>query len=175
MSMSRIVLWLSRALALLGGAVLIAITALTVVSITGRSLMPLGLAPVPGDFEIVEALTGFAVFAFLPWCQINRGHATVDVFTSFLSANANRWIDVVTELLMTAVMILIAWRLWVGMMDKIRYSEITFILQFPVWWGYAASMAAAAVAVLVSVFVLVLRVREALAGRTLLEGQGVVH
>jgi hypothetical protein len=48
---------LARMMAIAGGIVLAAITVLTVVSITGRSLVPIGLAPVPGDFELVEAGT----------------------------------------------------------------------------------------------------------------------
>jgi len=173
--LSAAIVGMARWLAILGGLVLTAITVMTVLSIAGRTLIPLGLGPVPGDFELVEAGTAFAVFAFLPWCQINRGHATVDVFTSFLSPHANRIIDLVTEALMTAIIVLIAWRLWYGLMDKIRYNEVTFILQMPVWWGYAAAMFAAAVGVLVSFFVLYVRVREVAEGRTIIAGQGAVH
>jgi TRAP-type C4-dicarboxylate transport system permease small subunit len=143
MNLSVLVVWLARALAILGGVVLAVITVLTVVSIGGRAFIWAGLRPIPGDFELVEAGMGFAIFAFLPWCQLRRGHATVDLFTSLFPARVNRVIDLVTELLMTAVIVLIAWRLWYGMQDKIRYNETTFILQFPVWWGYAAAMAAA--------------------------------
>jgi TRAP-type C4-dicarboxylate transport system permease small subunit len=118
------------------------------------------IGPVPGDFELVEAFTAFAVFSFLPWCQIRRAHATVDVFTSFLPEKANRIIDLVTEVVMTLVIILIAWRLWHGMMDKVRYSETTFILQYPVWWGFAAAMFAAAIGVIVSLYMTWVRIRE---------------
>src|SRR5690606_39188957 len=131
MRLSQPFVWLARALAILGGVVLVAITVLTVVSIVGRALIPLGLRPIPGDFELVEVGTGFAIFCFLPWCQLMRGHATVDVFTSFLPDSANRVIDLVSELLMTTIVVLIAWRLWYGMWDKVRYGETTFILQFP--------------------------------------------
>jgi len=175
MNLSGIVVWLARILAILGGLALVAITVLTVVSITGRALISYGLRPIPGDFELVEALTGFAVFAFLPWCQLNRGHATVDVFTSFLSPRANRVIDVISEVLMTLAIVLITWRLWYGMQDKIRYNEVTFILQFPVWWGYAAALVAAVGAVIVSFYVLFVRVQELLSGRTIIQGQGAVH
>jgi TRAP-type C4-dicarboxylate transport system permease small subunit len=194
MNLTRIVAWLARALAILGGAVLVAITALTVVSIIGRAVvtvayshtpaylaildLPLGwlragarvladhgVGPVPGDYEMVQDGTGFAIFAFLPWCQLSRGHATVDVFTSFLPDRANRWIDLVSEFLMTAVIVLIAWRLGVGAMDKMRYGETTFILQYPVWWGYAFAMVGAVVAVIVSLYMLAMRVGEVVTGR----------
>lgn len=152
--------WLARLLAVLGGLALVAVTCLTVVSVTGRAFVRQGLGPVPGDFELVEVLTAFAVFSFLPWCQLRRGHATVDVFTRFLPERANRFIDLAAELLMTLVVVLIAWRLWHGLLEKRLYQETTFILQFPVWWGFAAAMVAAAVGVAVSVLVTVRRVRD---------------
>jgi len=160
MSLAGAVKGLARALAILGGIVLVIITIITVISITGRAFIWAGLRPVSGDFELVEAGVGFAVFAFLPWCQINRGHATVDIFTSFLPDQVNRHIDIAAEVLMTVAITFIAWRLWFGMQDKIRYSETTFILQFPVWWSFAACMVAAAIAVLVSFYMVGERLAE---------------
>ena len=49
---------LARLTALAGGLVLTALVVVTVVSVTGRSLVFAGLAPVPGDFELVEAGRG---------------------------------------------------------------------------------------------------------------------
>jgi TRAP-type C4-dicarboxylate transport system permease small subunit len=206
MNLTRIVAWLAKALAVLGGAVLVAITALTVASIIGRSVVTVaysqtpaylsaldfalgwlragarvlashGVGPVPGDYEMVQDGTGFAIFAFLPWCQLNKGHATVDVFTSFLPNWTNRWIDLVSELLMTIVIVLIAWRLGVGAMVKMRYGETTFILQYPVWWGYAFAMIGAVVAVIVSVYMLAVRVGEVATGRSAFgtPSQGGMH
>lgn len=176
MTLSAIVTWLARALAIAGGIVLVAVTLLTVVSITGRALISIGLSPVPGDFELVEAGVGFAIFAFLPWCQLVRGHASVDLFTSFFPDNVNRFIDLAAEVLMTLVITLIAWRLWYGMLDKMRYGETTFILQFPVWWPFAACMVAAVVAVIVSVYITIVRVREVVTGKAILSsGHGGLH
>lgn len=176
MNLSPFVVWLARLLALAGGLVLVAMTLVTVVSIIGRSLVPFGLAPVPGDYELVEAGAAFAVFAFLPWCQLNRSHATVDVFTSFLPDAANRVIDLVSEALMTFVVVLIAWRLLAGTIDKFNYRETTFILQFPVWWPYAICVAAAAAGILVSVYMLWMRLREVMSGRSLFAPtQGGMH
>lgn len=160
MSLAGFVNGLAKALAILGGIVLVVITAITVISITGRAFIWAGLRPVPGDFELVEAGVGFAVFAFLPWCQINRGHATVDIFTSFFPDQVNRHIDVMAEVLMTIAITFIAWRLWFGLQDKIRHGEVTFILQYPVWWAFAACMAAAVVAVIVSFYMVGVRLAE---------------
>ena len=65
--MSNTIYGLARLMAWFGAAVLTALAALTVASIAGRALSGFGLGPVPGDFELVEAGTALAVFAFLPW------------------------------------------------------------------------------------------------------------
>ena len=77
-AIERIAFWTAMA----GGAALIVVLVLTVISIVGRSLIFAGLGPIPGDFELVEAGTAFAVLAFLPICQFHRGHVTVDLFLS---------------------------------------------------------------------------------------------
>lgn len=176
MTMSPVIVRLARGLAFLGGLVLIAITVITVISIAGRSMVPLGLGPVPGDFELVEAGTAFAVFAFLPWCQLMRGHASVDLLATVFPPAMNRAVDLISEALMTFIIVLIAWRLWAGTIDKLNYGETTFILQFPVWWAYAVALVAALVAVVVSFYMLYVRLREVAAGRSLLEPtQGAMH
>lgn len=159
MKLSSAVENLARGLAILGGLALVAITSIIVVSITGRALTDHGLGPLPGDFELVEALTAFAVFSFLPWCQLQRGHATVDVFTKALPERINHAIDCIAELLMTLAVLLIAWRLYYGMLDKLQFGETSFILQFPLWWGFAASLVAAVAGVVISLFVLFQRLR----------------
>ena len=176
MSLRSAMEWLARGLAMLGGFVLLIITVLTCVSITGRAMIPLGLGPVPGDFELVEAGAGFAIFCFLPWCQFSRGHAAVDLFTSFFSDGINRFIDVVAELAMTIVVFLIAWRLAIGTGDKMRYEETTFILQFPVWWAYAAGLFGALAGCVVTVYVLYERVRELITGHSVAgPATGAIH
>jgi TRAP-type C4-dicarboxylate transport system permease small subunit len=134
---------LSMWLALVGGIVFIALTVMTVVSIAGRALSPLApawLGPVRGDYELVVAGSAVAVFFFLPWCQFRRGHITVDIFFARASPRTVALLSLVGNVLMTAAAALIAWRLGAGMNDKFRYFETTFILQMPVWWGYAASL-----------------------------------
>lgn len=152
MRLSSVIDLLARSLAVLGGLALCAITVMTVASVAGRSLVPLGLGPVPGDFELVEAAMTFAVFAFLPWCHLKGGNVSVEIFTNFLSPAANRLIDAVANSLMLAFALLVSWRHFLGMLDKKSYGETTFILQFPLWWAYAAGMVGAAVLVIVALY-----------------------
>jgi TRAP-type C4-dicarboxylate transport system permease small subunit len=138
--MSAFVYRLARLSAWLGAAVLCALAVISVVSITGRALSGYGYGPVPGDFELVEAGTALAVFCFLPWCHLQRGHAVVDLFWGLYPAPLKRVLLLLWDLVLLAAWALLVWRMGVALEDYRANGEVTFILQFPVWWGYAASM-----------------------------------
>lgn len=189
----RLVRLLTKALALLGGVILLALVATTTLSIVGRSLNSIGhseivatylpflaaplqwFRPITGDFELVEAGVAFAIMAFLPWCQIEQGHAKVEVLTGFLPATANRWLALLWEAVFCAAYLLIAWRLIVGTNDKLRYGETSFMLQFPVWWGYATVSAAAVLACIVAIWSFILHAREAAGHRHIRAATSRVH
>ena len=115
--------------------VLVAITVMVVISVTGRALTGLGLGPVPGDFELVELGTGVAVFWFLPWTFLRGGHATVDLLYHHLPRAVQHVLTLVCDVLMLLLWAVLTWRLWDGMLEKREYLETTFILQLPVWWA----------------------------------------
>lgn len=168
--------WLARIMALLGGFVLLFMIVITCISIFGRSLISLGLGPIPGDFELIEVSAAFVVFAFLPWCQINRGHASVDIFTAFLPDGFNRWIDLIAEILMGLAIFIIAWKLWDGTISKTKYGETTFILQFPIWWAYALSLSVALLGCVVALYMIILRSIDVIQGKTeISSNSGAVH
>ena len=156
--------FIARWTALSGGLVLIAVVVMTCVSIAGRALGGVGLptGPIPGDFELVEMGIGFAIFAFLPWCQLNRGHARVDLFQRQLGPRTNRFIDLLSDAMMLTAAALISWRMWLGMLDKRSYHETSFILQIPVWYAYAAAMLGAIIFVVVSTYCVWRSAREVL-------------
>ena len=187
---------LARLMAIFGGIVLTALVILTCLSILGRSLntighsgwltglsqgladalLATGVGPINGDFELVEAGVAFAIFAFLPVCQLYSGHATVDVFTSMMSRKVNKILITFWDVILSAVIILITARLYEGMMNKMSYGETSFLLQFPVWWAYALSFSAAVVAAIVAVYCAIARVLELITGRKYLPmSEGAVH
>ncbi|MEO1919359.1 MAG: TRAP transporter small permease subunit [Paracoccaceae bacterium] len=163
--LKRIATWL----AYFGGFMLTAAAVLTVISIVGRSMIWAGLGPVPGDFELVEITCAVAVFSFLPWSQINRGQVTVDVLADAFPPRLRTFLGMAGDTAMAAAAIVIAWRLWLGLgerlpmgSDSLRgllmlgdrpyYTETTFILRMPVWYGYALSMVGAAFFAIVCVY-----------------------
>ena len=69
----------------------------------------------PGDFELVEAGTALAVFCFLPWAHLKRGHAVVDLFWRAYPPALQRLLDVAADLLMLGVWLLLVWRMALAM------------------------------------------------------------
>jgi TRAP-type C4-dicarboxylate transport system permease small subunit len=132
-------------MAWLGGFVLTAMAVLSVASISGRALSGFGLGPVPGDFELVEAGTALAVFCFMPWAHLKRGHAMVDLFWNAYPAPMRRVLEIAADALMLAVWLLLVWRMSISTTDYHGNGEVSFILQMPVWWGYAASLVPAVI------------------------------
>lgn len=145
MNMNQIIYSLCRAMAWLGAVVLTAIAVMSVFSIIGRALSPFGLGPVPGDFELVEAGAALAVFCFMPWCHLRRGHAMVDLLWGSYPAPMQRVLEVVSDALMFVVWLLLVWRMGIVTAEYRANAEVSFILQMPVWWGYAASLLPASI------------------------------
>ena len=162
-------------MAFLGCIVLCLLITITCLSVLGRELngvlhwvgsdWAIWLAnhvirPVNGDYELVEAGMAFAIFAFLPYCQITNGHAVVDIFTAKMSPTVNRILHSAAAVIFALVLVLIAAQLFGGLQSKLRSGQTTFLLEFPVWWSYAASMLGATVAVLVAVYMALMRSAE---------------
>lgn len=171
---ARVGQWVGRlaaALALAGGLLLITLVILSVVSITGRGLAgrvdisPFRPGPIPGDFELVSAGCAVAVCAFLPWCQFRRGHVTVDVFISWLGPRGRAVLTLLGNVLMTATVAFIAWRMQLGLADKMRYGETTMILQMPVWYGYVGAVVGLWAFALTSLYTVWRSINEVAAGR----------
>ena len=179
---------LAQVMAVLGGLVLTLLVLLVCTSVLGRSVgtllhgtfmqsnfadfsnwaLGVGIGAINGDFELVEAGIAFAIFAFLPLCQLSGSHATVDVFTSKFSRRTNQVLQMISECLFALVLGLIAWRLFAGMEAKQRYGETTFLLQFPIWWAYAASFSGAVIAAFISFYMAIIRILEVFSGQQML-------
>lgn len=194
--MNTLIKTLARIFAIFGGIVLSTLIVLTCLSILGRSLnsvlhsdfvqelvpelasklLATGIGPINGDFEIVEAGMAFTIFAFLPLCQLNGSHASVDILTAKFPQRLNRCLLLAIELVFAAVLILIAVKLFAGMESKRNSGQTTLLLQFPVWWGYAASVPGAMAAALVSVYMAMFRLMELFSGKEIVPSeQGAVH
>ena len=178
----------ARFFALLGGALLTILIVQTCLSIAGRSintilhndfmqsampgvtsgLLATGVGSINGAFELVEAGMAFVIFAFIPLCQLNGAHASVDIFTDQLPRNINMILRVVIEIVFAIVIVIIAWELFQGMLSKQKSGQTTLILQFPVWWPYALSLIASVASAIIAVYVAAMRLFELITGQNVL-------
>lgn len=194
--MQAIVERLARYFAVIGGATLTVLILLICASVLGRTLnsvlhadflqtfapgfanwvLSLGIGPINGDFEIVEAGIAFAIFSFLPICQLRGAHASVDIFTSILPASIFNVLRLVIEIIFAAVLFLLAYYLLLGGLSKLRSGQTTLLLEFPVWWSYAFSIIAMWVAAFTAAYVAGARAVEVATGREgLLPEDGAGH
>lgn len=122
--------------ALLGGATLLVVVAINVVSVVGQVFG----RPFPGDFELTEMGVAVAVFAFLPYCQLTDANVTADIFT----AGAPRRVLAAFRALASAIAIafagILVWRMYLGMLDQKQYDYTTAILQVPIWWAFVPAL-----------------------------------
>ncbi len=136
----RLTRWLerlARAVALVGGLLLVGVMAMTVVSVLGRYLFN---APVPGDYEITELAIGIAAFAFFPYCHITNANIVVELFTGRMPTRWKAALDAVHNITFAIVASLIAWRLFIGGMHKFDDGETTMFLGIPIHWAYFSAV-----------------------------------
>jgi TRAP-type C4-dicarboxylate transport system permease small subunit len=134
---------LATALALAGGALLVALAGLTVASISGRWLAS---RPITGDVELVQLGVAAAIALFLPYCQLHRSHLIVDFFTARSSGPMQRRLDAVGSAVAGTVFLLLAWRAGAAVLDMRAAGETTMVLGVPLWLPYAAMVPGLALA-----------------------------
>ncbi len=126
----RLLLAASKALALAGGAVFVALVAMSIVSIVGRKL---AAAPLPGDVELLQMCAAFACASFFAYCHLIGGDVKVDFFTARCTHRTVRRLDAIGSLLFAAVGAALAWRSAAGALATQEAGETSVILGWPLW------------------------------------------
>lgn len=120
-------------LAVGGGVVMLAFTAVSVGSILSRTFLG---SPLVGDFELTERGTAIAVFAMLPYCHLRGGNVVVDMFVGMLPRPLRRQLAISGELLFTIVAGVMTWRLALGGVNQYQFHDMSMMLQIPTWWMF---------------------------------------
>jgi TRAP-type C4-dicarboxylate transport system permease small subunit len=159
---------LANGLVVFGGFCLVLACGLTALSIIGG----LTLRPLPGEIELVELFCGLGVFAFLPFCQLKRGHVGVDILISAFGPKAMNWTQLIGDIIIAVLTALITWRHAIGTMDKFGNGETTPLLLFPIWWGYAVALVILVANIIVSLYVIAADIRDIRQGKTIVAAMG---
>ncbi|MBB3141429.1 TRAP transporter small permease [Halomonas organivorans] len=128
--MENVLRRLSIGCAVAGGAIVLAMIAMSLVSLVGRKLFS---APVPGDIELLQMSIAVAVAAFLPLCEMNDSHIRVDLTAGLFTPVANRILLGVSHVALAGIAALLAWRTALMAADSYAYGAISTMLSVPLW------------------------------------------
>ncbi|MGE0563201.1 MAG: TRAP transporter small permease [Pseudolabrys sp.] len=118
-----------RALVLwFGGAVLLALLALTVIDVTGRYFLDW---PLYGSLDLYSALLASVVAISIPYGQRTGAHVSADVFAHIASPAVERFIALLVRLVSAAVAALWAWHLYRSGNTAALLEESTQLLGIP--------------------------------------------
>jgi TRAP-type C4-dicarboxylate transport system permease small subunit len=160
---TQAVLGLSRAWAVLGGGVLLAVMLMTVAGVAMRALLGF---PILGDYELVEIGTAVATFAFLPYGHQAGANVVVDVFTERAPARIKHALAALGSLLLAVVALVLLWRMALGGYDFFHYHEVTTNLGIPRWWAFPPILVSLTLLALVAVVACARDLRAAAGGRS---------
>jgi TRAP-type C4-dicarboxylate transport system permease small subunit len=132
---------LTRWLALIGGLLMLAAIALTMISVAGRYLFN---APLPGDYESIEIICAVGIFLFFPYTHATGGNIVVRFFTASFARRYRIVLDLLHDVIFTGIAALLAWRLAIGLADKFHSGESTMLVRIPYWWSYSFAVASMA-------------------------------
>lgn len=110
-----------------------AMVALTFVDVLGRRLAN---TPVFGANDITEHLMAIIIFTGLPLLTARRGHLSIDLLDHWLLRPAWRPWHKAVDVLIAAVLALIAWQYFVAVGEAQQIDEVSPALNIPRHWMY---------------------------------------
>jgi TRAP-type mannitol/chloroaromatic compound transport system permease small subunit len=158
----RLLLAVSRYLAIAGGLVFVGLVVMEIVSIVGRKLFAW---TVPGDVELLQMCAAFAAASFFAYCHMVRGDVKVDFFTQRLASWKIALLDAFGSLLVGSFGALIAWRAAAGALAVKEVGETSAVLGAPVWVAQALMVPGFALLAVAGFYLFAHSLRDALRAR----------
>jgi len=155
----RLLLAVSKNLAIAGGLVFVGLVAMSIVSIVGRKLFAW---VVPGDVELLQMCAAFAASSFFAYCHLINGDVKVDFFTHNLAPRKIASLDAFGSLLVGLFGALIAWRTAAGALALKEVGETSAILGWPVWVAQALMVPGFALLAAAGFYMCVFHLRHAI-------------
>jgi TRAP-type C4-dicarboxylate transport system permease small subunit len=121
--------WLDRVLGAAAAILLFCLMAVTTVDVIGRYLFNI---PLRGGFEMTELLLLTLIFAGLPLVSRADEHVTMDFIDAMLGERGRQFIRRFVDLLCGAILVGLAWRVFVKAGKIAGYGDTTDILRIPV-------------------------------------------
>ena len=129
--------------ALLGGALLIAITLVTVTNVGAFTLDKIArlaggsVRGLPGYEDFVRLTISGAALMLFPYCQARRGHIAVDLFVNLTPPRVQRTLDRLAQVGMVLLALFLTYWMVVGMAETRADGVLSRVLGWPEWPFYA--------------------------------------
>ncbi|MEZ5863776.1 MAG: TRAP transporter small permease [Geminicoccaceae bacterium] len=139
--------------AILGGIVLLLIVAVTGTNVglyVVDAIVPGAVRVISGYEDIVRLFVSAAALMMLPYCQLRRGHVTVDLLTEGLSPRVVRRLDLASLGLMTALPLFLGYWMIFGMLETRADGRISPVLEWAQWPFYLPGLVSLALWALVA-------------------------
>lgn len=136
--LERLAVWM----ALAAGVILLSITLVTVTNVGAFALdrvarlFGANIQGLTGYEDFVRLIIGAGLMMMFPYCQAKRSHVAVDLFIKFLPPWLQKAMDVVSQLLMAAIVLFLAYWLTIGMMEARDDRLVSRVLGWPEWPFY---------------------------------------
>lgn len=140
---------IQQAVGLLLVVLLTAIVALTFTDVVGRRLFN---TPVFGSNDITEHLMALIIFSGLPLLTAQRGHLSIDLLDHWLLKPQWRLWHKAVDVLIAAVLGLIAWQYFLAIEEARDISEVSSALGIPRAWMYTFIAFTTALAAVLALF-----------------------
>jgi TRAP-type C4-dicarboxylate transport system permease small subunit len=115
----------------IAGLALLALMSMTVLDIVGRNLH---LYSLRGTIELSTGVTVLIGFLAFPYSFLRGGHLVLDTFTASLPNWITRSIDVFWCGFAAVAFGIVAYLMWLSVLDVYRSNDISMDLQMPMVW-----------------------------------------
>ncbi len=125
-----------------GGALLLAIVAVTMVNVSAfivdfvTRLWGIRIPGLSGYEDFVRLTVGPAVLMLFPYCQHHSGHITADIFTRGFSPSKRNWLNGFWRIITVCVTVLLGAFMVQGMLEARADNALSPILGWREWLFY---------------------------------------
>ena len=114
----------------IGSVVIVAVMFLTVADVVGRRFLN---KPVTASYEISEMLLVIVMFSTIAYCQLLRGHVSIDLLVSRLRQKTQAVINSLVYIIFLVTFGILSWQLYIYAIELVEKNWVTGTILLPVY------------------------------------------
>jgi TRAP-type transport system small permease protein len=115
---------------MIGSAVIAVVMFLTVADVVGRKFFN---KPITGTYEISEMFLVIVVFSTAAYCQLLRGHVTIDLLVERFNQKTRDIIDAVMYVVFLVIFVFLSWQLYVYAIEILNQKTVSGTILLPIY------------------------------------------